>query len=733
MTNVNISPRPVGEGLGDASSRHTIAEADPGFRRDDASGVRDCRTRFYTEGLSVGDIGGEHTGFALTHPTYALTLFSAGERNGFIYPPEVLRQAAPLWQGVTSFIDHVRLNGERPEHPSVRDLAGVITRAWFDELTASVVGELQLTPSANCEWLARLLDYLVRERAAGRTVPNIGTSADMLFEHHAKRVTKIIRVLSHDIVFDPAAGGYLQRVIFSTAHFANRVGRTEQPQGGQMFRQFFSNVLDGAGGGGTGTVTVPSTSREGQGHPAPTDPNGLSVADGLGLADQSRAVLRAQCASLLDASLTNATDLPQAFRDSVRERFQETIFTPQELTAAIAQARTLYAAAIEPMVVQGMSARASDPARRGTGVSLWSDLDRLQFAIDRMFGVTLPDQVKDTPRLRGIQELYLLLSGDREFRGIYYPERVQFANATTSTMAALVANAMNKVIAAQWEKLGRAGYLWWKKIVHEDDLETLNDVRWITVGGFGDLPTVAEGAAYTEIVWDDNTETASFVKKGGYIGLTLEMLDRDQTNKVKGIPIGLATAQLRTLSNAIATLFTTGSHAGPTLADGTAWFHSTSALRGGDGSTAASGNLGTTALAAAEWDVAVQKIFKATELNSGKRLGLRPRYVVIPIDLEKTALQIFVSDTEPASNVYYENVRRSAAENVVVVPEWTDTNNWAAITDPDVYPCVGVGYRYGRTPEVFVSDQDAIGSMFTNTRSQSAISRLTTRMITMLS
>lgn len=674
MANVNISPRHVGEGLG----------------------ARDCRTRFYTEGLAVGGIGGEHTGFAPTHPTYALTLFTAGDHNGFTYSPEVLRQAVSLWQGVTSFIDHVQVDGARADHPSVRDLAGVITRAWFDEMSASVVGELQLTPSANCEWLARLLDYLVRERAEGRVMPNIGTSADMLFEHHAQHVTKIIRVLSHDIVFDPAAGGYLQRVIFSDAGMELCAAKLHSSEGGQMFRQFFAEMLDGAGEGNTSPAPRAVQA-------APPDP-----------LEQSRAVLRAQCASLLDASLTNATDLPQAFRDSVRERFSETIFTPQELNAAIAQARTLYAAAIEPMVVQGMSARASDPARRATGVSLWSDLDRLQFAIDRLFGVSLPDQVKDTPRLRGIQELYLLLSGDREFRGIFYPERIQFANATTSTMAALVANAMNKVIAAQWEKLGRAGYLWWKKIVQEDDLETLNDVRWITVGGFGDLPTVAEGAAYTEIVWDDNTETASFVKKGGYVGLTLEMLDRDQTNKVKGIPIGLATAQLRTLSNAIATLFTTASGAGPTLADGTAWFHSTSALRGGDGSTAASGNLGTTALAAAEWDVAVQKIFKATELNSGKRLGLRPRYVVIPIDLEKTALQIFVSDTEPASNVFYENVRKSAAENVVVVPEWTDTNNWAALTDPDVYPCVGVGYRYGRTPEVFVSDQEAIGPMFTN-------------------
>ena len=175
-----------------------------------------------------------------------------------------------------------------------------------------------------------------------------------------------------------------------------------------------------------------------------------------------------------------------------------------------------------------------------------------------------------------------------------------------------------------------------------------------------------------------------------------------RSRRIRQIPYLLATSALRTLSSAVAGLFTQNSGAGPELADTTALFH------------ASRGNVGTTALSAATWDAAMQTMFKMTEMVSGKRLGIRPRFLLVPIELEKTALQIFASATEPSSNVFYENVRRSAAENVVTVPEWTDANDWAAVADPRIAPGIGVGYRFGRQPEVFVADQPTVGSMFTN-------------------
>lgn len=442
----------------------------------------------------------------------------------------------------------------------------------------------------------------------------------------------------------------------------------------------------------------------------------------------SQALLLQQCQATLNAVLA-ASDLPGPLIDEVRAHFEGRFFMPADLQTALDAKRATWAALAQAGVIRGLGPTADrrplttdrrtlpvipgldtnsglapsvPTGRRATALAMTTEMDRVQAAVDRLFGLSLADGLTDTPRLSGIRELYHLVTGDYDLYGHFNGDRAALANANASTMAHLVANAMNKVIPARAAELGRAGYDWWKRIAHEEDFTTLQDIRWITIGGFGDLPTVSEGAAYTELTWDDNGETTTWTKKGGYLGLTLEMIDRDETRRVRQIPNLLATAAIRTLSSTIAGLFTQNSGAGPDLADGTALFH------------ASRGNVGTTALSATAWDTVVQTMFKITELNSGKRLGIRPRYVLVPIELEKTALQIFVSATEPSSNVFYENVRRSAAENVIAVPEWTDANDWAAAADPLIAPGIGVGYRFGRTPEVFVSDQPEIGSMFTN-------------------
>ena len=61
----------------------------------------------------------------------------------------------------------------------------------------------------------------------------------------------------------------------------------------------------------------------------------------------------------------------------------------------------------------------------------------------------------------------------------------------------------------------------------------------------GSLPAVAEGGDYTELIVGDSPETASFTKYGGYIPLTLELIDRDETRKLAAYPRELAIAGLR--------------------------------------------------------------------------------------------------------------------------------------------------------------------------------------------
>ena len=251
-------------------------------------------------------------------------------------------------------------------------------------------------------------------------------------------------------------------------------------------------------------------------------------------------------------------------------------------------------------------------------------------------------------------------------------------------------------------------------MVVEEDAANLNSVKWIKLGDVGELPTVAEGAGYTELTWDDLRETTAFVKKGGYLGVTLEAVDRDDTRSLQALPGAMAQGAYLTLAKLVAAIFTDASGTGPTMSDGVVLFHADHA------------NVGTAALNHANWVATRTAMRKHTAINSAERLGAltAPKYLLVPPDLENTGLEVLASGNEPgvadndmnpwAEGNTREALLRNARDRVCVVDLWTDTNNWAAMADPMLHPTIGVAYRFGRVPEVFVVTNPLAGLMFTN-------------------
>ena len=342
-----------------------------------------------------------------------------------------------------------------------------------------------------------------------------------------------------------------------------------------------------------------------------------------------------------------------------------------------------------------------------------SGIDELQLSLDALLAGRRPE--KGARPLSGIRELYLQLSGDYEMSGLFHSERVQFANVNSSD------DGEHDRRFAQQDRRQRVPAIpaLVEKIILAEDFDSLQSVKWVTLGGVGELPTVAEGAAYTELTWDDMKETATFVKKGGYLGLTFEAIDKDDTRRLRAAPRALAQAAWLTLSKAISAIFTDSSGVGPTMSDSIALFN------------ASHSNLGTTALSLSEYAVVRSAMRKQTELNSGERLGAltAPKYLLVPPDLEITALKVLASQMEytyalsngtaAPENVLSEGDSHSerlafARDRVIVVDLWTDTNNWAAVCDPKLWPTIGVGFRYGRTPEIFSVASPTAGLMFTN-------------------
>jgi hypothetical protein len=203
------------------------------------------------------------------------------------------------------------------------------------------------------------------------------------------------------------------------------------------------------------------------------------------------------------------------------------------------------------------------------------------------------------------------------------------------------------------------------------------------------------------------------------VGITDKMLRNSEIARLQAIPRALTVAAVRTRSAKIAAIFTTASGAGPTLdQDSTALFHANHA------------NLATTAYSIAAWKAARLECAKQTELGSSARSMLWPKFWLGPADLYDTALVDFGYGAGPGGytgtpnndvNPYAQSRPGDPRPIPIAVPEWTDTTDWAYITDPVLNPVICMAYannpagsRSHPAPELFTVSSPTAGLLFTN-------------------
>jgi hypothetical protein len=333
--------------------------------------------------------------------------------------------------------------------------------------------------------------------------------------------------------------------------------------------------------------------------------------------------------------------------------------------------------------------------------------DQVTAALHDLLGAARPAGLESlkTARLSGIRELYTLMTGDTGFSGGYHRERAQFA--ATSNLPGLLKNAMNKLIIDQWQELGRSGYRWWEPVVQVEHFNSLQEITGVLVGEVTVLPSVSEGAAYTELALKDSAETAAWGKYGGYVGLTLEMFERDETHKLRQYPRKLASAALRRISSLVGGIFTANSGTGPAMADSYNVFEA-----------AHHANLGTTALASASWDAASKAIYNQPMAiasgGSAPKQALDARYLLVPRELRLTGMNILYPSFAHESNIFSENMQKGQMGDVITCPEFGDANDWAAIADPRLAPGIILAERFGVLPEIIIADGETNGALFTN-------------------
>jgi len=423
------------------------------------------------------------------------------------------------------------------------------------------------------------------------------------------------------------------------------------------------------------------------------------------LAD-SQAILVAQCAHLLDTGLA-ASHLPEPTQERLRAQFSGRTFHPDELTAAISQARTEISAIMGAQVVQG-------PGRMN---QIFNSEDQFTAAVDDLLGAPRDEGSENlrVARLTGIREAYLIATGDRDFTGGWFPD---FA-LNSANFPKIVKNALNKRLAQAWEDYGKAGYDWWNRIVSVEHFESLQQVDWLITGTIGSLPSVAEAAEYVELNIGDNGETSDWTKYGGYIGLTLEAILRDDVRAFRRLPAEVAAGGMRNISEQVGNIFTQAAGVGPTLSDTGALFNATAVTTQGGHKNLLTTALGTDLVAwrAVETAMYIQPMHiknAAGIYGTGKQQAVRPKYLLVPQALYGAAADLFLPNLVGGGNT---NIVKGLVEPIVV-PDFTDATDWAAVADPAILPTIMLGEIFGVKPQVYVAGRESDPAFFANDESR---------------
>ena len=248
------------------------------------------------------------------------------------------------------------------------------------------------------------------------------------------------------------------------------------------------------------------------------------------------------------------------------------------------------------------------------------------------------------------------MTGDKAITGrLRECDRVLLREALdSSSLGEVLGDAITRRMIADYRETNILD--WWMSLVSVipvNDFRTQHRIRW---GGYGNLPAVEEGAPYTELSSPgDEEETYAPAKRGGTESVTLEAIKNDDMSQLLRIPPKLSRSAKRTVGQFVARFFADNAN----LADGVALFHATHS------------NLGSAALDKTSLAAGRLAMVKQTEKDSSEQLGIGPRFLLVPFQLEESAVDLFRRNTENERTFV-----QSLSLDIIAVTHFTDETDW---------------------------------------------------------
>lgn len=674
-----------------------------------------------TEGAIFGPVDDDgrmlEAGATVTGKKWGVLIIQEGmSRNRNRYGRKVLTEAAPLYEGAKIYMDHEET--PRRYGRSTRDVAG-----FLKNVKPVVMGTKEAVGGAGTLALAATA-VIVNPTVQGMLLDAYNEGNPDLFglSHDVKaesvtavgpdgpfyEVKRIESVSSVDFVTNPAAGGRLLRIV------ASDTKPDTLTKDGDMLKKLIEAIMASGNaeliaklkalGDAPDEDAVLAIHKEAlAAKPAPAAPAAPAAApvreaaqDGPKVVQVTEAdwneVRRDGLNLFLENTLAGVT-LPDPVKASIRKRFTENLAAgafPQKdaITAAVKEQVDIFAALAD----KGFTMPGQTSIQMGKGPA-----ENAKEALDAFF-----DPAKPATSFR---EIYIQVTGDTKITGrVADAPRLKEA-LNTGSWTEILGDSITRRMVADYQANPLTN---WRGVIAEvvpvSDFRTQRRMRF---GGYGNLPTVGQGAPYTALT-SPTDEEATYVpaKRGGTESVTLEMITNDDVGAVRRVPGKLSRAAAQTLHEF-------------------AWgFLELNGLIYDGVALAAGGhnNLIATALTATNLAAARLLLKKQTDMSNGKRIGLAARYLIVPTDLDELGFELTASGQKlPDSNLA--TTASPAARNFlntlgirpITVDYWTDTDNYWVTADPTQTPMIEIGFLGGREePELFVQDTPNQGSLFSN-------------------
>jgi hypothetical protein len=636
-----------------------------------------------------------------------VTIIRAGQSiNGNFYPAAALKEAAPMFEGVRVFskadAEHTAGKGK-----SVDNLIGGIYNVRFIEGATpddgSLVGTFRpLDPSDTA--VTKMTEAVKKgmTNLLGLSIDAVARTKKRVVAGKALReATKFTKVNSVDLIVEPGAGGGLDRLTEAAAE--THQGESTMPLWKQRMLEAIK-AKDPAKHAAINAETIGDDELVNlheavcgplvpTGSPAAGGGQRLTEANNGGDAPVTRAELQMiELRQKATAKIT-ASKLPQVAKDKLqgdfagRERFVEADIDSAIKTESEYLARFTESGAVRVPSFGGGSIQVGDKS----------------VEIKDMLAAFFDPAHKDHKDVHSFKECYIEITGDRRVTGDWRQvDQSRLAEAMGENFREAVdsttfANALGDSITRRMQQVyaGLTDLDAWRKISTTTTVSDFRTQERIRIGGYGNLPTVAQSGAYTALGSPgDEMATYAATKRGGTETVTLEAIINDDVQAIRRIPIELAIAAKNTLYEFVFDFIRTN----PNIYDTTALY------------TVGHNNLFTVALSAAEYANHRLAMLKQTRAGSGKRLATPPKLLLVPFELQETAYNAFVRNQNLDPNFV-----GTLNPEIIPVSYWTDATDWATMADPNILPVLEIGFLQGKEdPELFVQDMPNVGSMFTN-------------------